>query len=77
MLNRWLLLRFDFFGALATLGTTVFALARLDAGLAGLTITASMAFTMSVYCKLIPISQSCSITADMFDSRDVPDGYAT
>ena len=51
MLNRWLLVRFDTLGAVSTLATTLFSLARLDAGLAGLTITSAMAFTMSVYCK--------------------------
>lgn len=51
MMNRWLLLRFDTLGAVATFLTTIFALARLDAGLAGLTITSAMAFTMSVYCE--------------------------
>ena len=50
MLNRWLLLRFDSLGAVSILITTVFAIARLDAGLAGLTITSAMALTMSVYC---------------------------
>ncbi|KAG8994024.1 hypothetical protein FRB90_000542, partial [Tulasnella sp. 427] len=55
MTNRWLLLFFDSLGALSTLLATVFALARLDAGLAGLTITSAMAFTMSVYwtCRMV------------------------
>ncbi|KAG8970070.1 hypothetical protein FRC05_000718 [Tulasnella sp. 425] len=55
MTNRWLLLCFDTLGALSTLLATLFALARLDAGLAGLTITSAMAFTMSVYwtCRMV------------------------
>lgn len=52
MTNRWLLLRFDSLGAVATFLATIFALARLDAGFAGLTITSAMAFTSAVYCKL-------------------------
>jgi len=55
MLNRWLLLRFDTLGAFSTLLTTTFALSRLDAGLAGLTITSAMAFTSAVYwtCRMV------------------------
>ncbi|KAG8974080.1 hypothetical protein FRC05_007828 [Tulasnella sp. 425] len=55
MTNRWLLLCFDTLGALSTLLATLFALARLDAGLAGLTITSAMAFTMAVYwaCRMV------------------------
>jgi hypothetical protein len=50
MTNRWLLLNFDALGALAVLTTTLFALSGLvNAGLAGLSITSAMAFTMSVY----------------------------
>ncbi|KAG9037596.1 hypothetical protein FRB95_004816 [Tulasnella sp. JGI-2019a] len=55
MTNRWLLVRFDTLSALSVLLTTIFALARLDAGLAGLAITSAMGFTMSVYwaCRYI------------------------
>ncbi|KAG8933322.1 hypothetical protein FRC02_012140 [Tulasnella sp. 418] len=55
MTNRYLLLRFDTLGAISTLLTTFFALARLQAGLAALTITSAMAFTSSVYwtCRMI------------------------
>ncbi|KAG9009269.1 hypothetical protein FRB94_012338 [Tulasnella sp. JGI-2019a] len=55
MSNRWLLLRFDSLGALSTLMATIFALARLSAGLAGLTITSAMSFTTAVYwtCRTI------------------------
>ncbi|KZS94266.1 hypothetical protein SISNIDRAFT_454002 [Sistotremastrum niveocremeum HHB9708] len=50
MTNRWLLLYYDFFGALAILVTTLLALAgRVPAGFAGLTITSAMAFTNSIY----------------------------
>ncbi|KAF8989421.1 multidrug resistance-associated ABC transporter [Cyathus striatus] len=51
MTNRWLLLNFDFFGALAVLVTTLFSIATLNnsAGLAGVSITSAMSFTMSVY----------------------------
>ncbi|KIO27861.1 hypothetical protein M407DRAFT_22914 [Tulasnella calospora MUT 4182] len=55
MTNRWLLLCFDTLGAFSTLVATLFALSRLDAGLAGLTITSAMAYTMSVYwtCRMV------------------------
>ncbi|KAG8908992.1 hypothetical protein FRB99_000095 [Tulasnella sp. 403] len=55
MLNRWLLLRFDSLGAVSTFFTSIFALAKLDAGLAGLTITSAMAFMMAVYwtCRMV------------------------
>ncbi|EJU04810.1 hypothetical protein DACRYDRAFT_114129 [Dacryopinax primogenitus] len=50
MLNRWLLVRFDSLGALAVFLTTLIALSGwIDVGMAGLTITLSMTFTMSVY----------------------------
>ncbi|KXN85925.1 ATP-dependent bile acid permease [Leucoagaricus sp. SymC.cos] len=51
MTNRWLLLNFDTLGGLAVLVTTLFSIATLTggAGLAGVCITSSMAFTMSVY----------------------------
>ncbi|KAH7904532.1 P-loop containing nucleoside triphosphate hydrolase protein, partial [Hygrophoropsis aurantiaca] len=50
MTNRWLLVNFDFLGALAVLITTLFALSGLvGAGTAGLCITSAMSFTMSVY----------------------------
>lgn len=69
MLNRWLLLRFDSLGALSTLLTATFALARLDAGLAGLTITSAMAFTSAVYCK-------CGLVDEDSKSDDCVQGHA-
>ncbi|TDL18516.1 hypothetical protein BD410DRAFT_880297 [Rickenella mellea] len=50
MTNRWLLIRFDTLGGLAVFITTLLALSGfVSAGLAGLCITSSMAFTMSIY----------------------------
>ncbi|KAG8878137.1 hypothetical protein FRB98_006383 [Tulasnella sp. 332] len=51
----WLLLRFDSLGAFSTLMATIFALSRLDPGLAGLAITSAMAFTTAVYwtCRTV------------------------
>ncbi|KNZ78578.1 ATP-dependent bile acid permease [Termitomyces sp. J132] len=51
MTNRWLLLNFDALGALAVLITMLFSISMLagGAGLAGICITSSMAFTTSVY----------------------------
>ena len=50
MMNRWLLLRFDFMGGLAVLTSTLFALSGLvGAGWAGICITSAMAFTSNVY----------------------------
>jgi hypothetical protein len=50
MTNRWLLLRFDALGAVGVFITTLFALSGLvPARIAGLCITSSMAFTMSIY----------------------------
>lgn len=56
MLNRWLLLNFDFLGATAVLITTLLVLGGwIDDWLAGLTITSAMNFTTSVYwaCRMI------------------------
>lgn len=56
MLNRWLLLNFDFLGASAVLITTLFVLGGwIPDWLAGLTITSAMSFTNSVYwaCRMI------------------------
>jgi len=49
MTNRWLLLNFDALGAVTVLITTVFSISALTsgAGLAGLCISSSMAFTTS------------------------------
>jgi len=50
MTNRWLLLHYDFLGAISVLVTTLLALSgRVVAGYAGLTITSAMAFTNSIY----------------------------
>ncbi|KAJ7647783.1 hypothetical protein FB45DRAFT_987394 [Roridomyces roridus] len=51
MTNRWLLLNFDFLGALAVFFTSMFSIHFLvnDAGLAGLAITSALNFTSSVY----------------------------
>ncbi|KAF8502971.1 hypothetical protein JB92DRAFT_3123623 [Gautieria morchelliformis] len=50
MTNRWLLLRFDALGGLAVLSTTLLALSgTIGAGLAGVTITSAMGFTLAVY----------------------------
>ncbi|KAJ7480081.1 hypothetical protein B0H11DRAFT_2422933 [Mycena galericulata] len=51
MTNRWLLLNFDFLGALAVFFTSMFSIYLLvdNAGLAGLTITSALNFTTSVY----------------------------
>jgi hypothetical protein len=50
MTNRWLLLNFDFLGALSVLITTLFAVSGLvKAGTAALCITSAMAFTTSIY----------------------------
>ncbi|KZT57684.1 hypothetical protein CALCODRAFT_273206 [Calocera cornea HHB12733] len=56
MLNRWLLVRFDSLGALSVFLTTIIALSGwIDVGMAGLTMTLSMTFTMSVYwtCRFV------------------------
>ncbi|KZO90715.1 hypothetical protein CALVIDRAFT_542481 [Calocera viscosa TUFC12733] len=56
MLNRWLLVRFDSLGALSVFLTTIIALSGwIDVGMAGLTMTLSMTFTMSVYwtCRCV------------------------
>jgi len=49
MTNRWLLLNFDALGAVTVLITTLFSISALTggAGLAGLCISSSMAFTTS------------------------------
>jgi ABC-type multidrug transport system fused ATPase/permease subunit len=55
MLNRWLLLNFDALGATSILITTLLVLGGfIPDWLAGLTITSSMNFTMSVYwtCRM-------------------------
>ncbi|KAJ7099479.1 hypothetical protein B0H15DRAFT_1002427 [Mycena belliarum] len=51
MTNRWLLLNFDFLGALAVFFTAMFSIHILvdNAGLAGLAITSALNFTASVY----------------------------
>ncbi|KAF7311403.1 hypothetical protein MKEN_01042200 [Mycena kentingensis (nom. inval.)] len=51
MTNRWLLLNFDFLGALAVFFTSMFSIHFLvnNAGLAGLAITSALNFTTSVY----------------------------
>ncbi|KAJ7479990.1 hypothetical protein B0H11DRAFT_2173507 [Mycena galericulata] len=51
MTNRWLLLNFDFLGALAVFFTSMFSIHVLvdNAGLAGLAITSALNFTTSVY----------------------------
>ncbi|KZS96802.1 multidrug resistance-associated ABC transporter [Sistotremastrum niveocremeum HHB9708] len=50
MTNRWLLLYYDFLGAVAVLVTTLLSLSgKVPAGYAGLTITSAMAFTNSIY----------------------------
>jgi len=49
MTNRYLLLSYDLFGAIAVLITMLFSIATLgnNAGLAGVCITSAMGFTMS------------------------------
>ncbi|KAJ6452790.1 hypothetical protein C8R45DRAFT_1223373 [Mycena sanguinolenta] len=51
MLNRWLVLNFDFLGSLIVLITSLFSIYFLadNAGLAGLAITSALSFTMSVF----------------------------
>ncbi|KAF8577829.1 multidrug resistance-associated ABC transporter [Ramaria rubella] len=50
MTNRWLSLRFDILGGIAVLFATLLALSgAIGAGLAGVTITAAMAFTSAVF----------------------------
>lgn len=50
MTSRWLLFNYDVLGAFAVLATTLLALSGyVGAGTAGLSITSSMTFTMSVY----------------------------
>lgn len=53
MTNTWLLLNFDALGALSVLVTMLFSISTLtdEAGLAGLCITSSMAFTTSGECQ--------------------------
>ncbi|KAJ7258427.1 multidrug resistance-associated ABC transporter [Mycena haematopus] len=51
MLNRWLVLNFDFLGSLIVLFTSLFSIYFLvdNAGLAGLAITSALSFTVSVF----------------------------
>ncbi|KAF7346860.1 hypothetical protein MSAN_01825400 [Mycena sanguinolenta] len=56
LLNRWLVLNFDFLGSLIVLVTSLFSIYFLadSAGLAGLAITSALSFTISVFwaCRL-------------------------
>ncbi|KAG8894877.1 hypothetical protein FRC01_012696, partial [Tulasnella sp. 417] len=80
MTNRWLMLYFDTLGALSTLLATLFALSRLDAGLAGLTITSAMAFTMSVYytCRVVvQLEMDLNSVERVVEYLDLPQEPAT
>ena len=71
MTNRWLMLNFDVLSALAVFVTTLFSIATLAdgaAGLAGLCITSSMAFTTSsiFFLLLVFLPSAKFITTSIF-----------
>ncbi|KAF7338908.1 hypothetical protein MSAN_02214100 [Mycena sanguinolenta] len=68
MLNRWLVLNFDFLGSLIVLITSLFSIYFLadNAGLAGLAITVSYLFHRDLRPSLIVLQSALSFTMSVF-----------